>query len=57
MELIEALLERSEPSRDFIDAQMDVVQRRMESVKTGQSRLVPAEEAHAQVLNSLNRRT
>ncbi|MBK8094073.1 MAG: addiction module protein [Verrucomicrobiaceae bacterium] len=56
IELVEAVLERSEPSPEFISQQMEVVARRMENVRTGASRLIPAEEAHQRVLDSLKLR-
>lgn len=55
-ELIEALLERAEPSRDFLDHQLGIVARRMRNVRDGSSRMVPAEDAHDRVLVSLRLR-
>lgn len=49
-ELVEAILEQSQPTDEFIQTQMEIVSRRMEQVRVGQSRLIPAEEAHAAVL-------
>ena len=55
-ELIEALLERSQPPADFLDHQLGVVARRMENVRNGTSTVVPAEEAHQRVVDSLKLR-
>lgn len=55
-ELIEALLERAEPSRDFLDHQLGIVARRMLNVREGSSTVVPAEDAHDRVLASLRLR-
>jgi hypothetical protein len=52
-ELVEAILERSVPSADFVAEQMRTVERRMENVRTGTSKLIPADEAHESVLSSL----
>jgi hypothetical protein len=52
-ELVEAILEQSHPSREFIACQMDLVESRREKVRAGASALVPAAEAHALVLESL----
>ena len=52
-ELIEAILERSRPSEEFLTEQLDVITGRMENVRNGSSRLVAAAEAHQMVLNSL----
>ena len=49
-ELVEALLERSEPSREFLDHQLGIVTRRMQSVRDGTSSLIAAEDAHNHVL-------
>lgn len=51
--LVEAILEQSQPPDEFIEAQMEVIVRRIEQVRAGQSRLIPAEEAHAVVLARL----
>ncbi|MBK8036994.1 MAG: addiction module protein [Verrucomicrobiaceae bacterium] len=56
IDLVEAVLERSPPTDDFLTAQMKVVQTRMEKVKAGQSTLIPADEAHDSVLASLKLR-
>jgi Putative addiction module component len=55
-ELIEALLERAEPSQDFLDHQLGIVARRMQSVRDGSSNVVSAEDAHNRVLASLRLR-
>lgn len=55
-ELVEAILERSEPSEDFLRYQVGIVARRMQSVRDGTSSLIPAEEAHARVLEALKLR-
>jgi hypothetical protein len=52
-ELVEAILERSEPSRDFLDHQLGIVRRRVQSVQDGSSLLIEAEDAHKKVLESL----
>ena len=55
-ELIEALLARAEPSRDFLDHQLGIVARRMQNVRDGSSTVVLAEDAHDRVLASLRLR-
>ncbi|MES2468441.1 MAG: addiction module protein [Verrucomicrobiota bacterium] len=55
-ELVEAILEQTHPSREFIARQMDLVESRREEVKAGTSTLIPAGEAHAIVLESLQAR-
>ncbi len=55
-ELVEAILERSEPTEDFIAGQMEVVSRRMERARQGITQLVPAAEAHEAVLAGLQDR-
>ncbi|MBL9114253.1 MAG: hypothetical protein JNJ83_04550 [Verrucomicrobiaceae bacterium] len=52
-ELVEALLERSEPSQDFLDHQLGIVRRRMQAVQGGTSALIAEEDAHEQVMRSL----
>lgn len=52
-DLVEAILEQSQPTDEFIQTQMGIVGRRMERVRVGQSRLIPAEETHAAVLARL----
>ncbi len=54
-ELVEAILERSAPSEEFIQQQMAVVSSRMEDVRAGRSRLISAEEAHHEVRKSLGK--
>ena len=56
-ELVEAILERSEPTKDFIAGQMEVVSHRMERVRQGITQLVPAAEAHDAVLAGLQDRS
>lgn len=51
-ELVEAILEQSAPSDDFISGQMKVITERMEKVRAGASPLIPADEAHDLVLGS-----
>lgn len=55
-ELVEALLERSEPSLGFLDQQVGTVIRRMQKVRDGSSTVVSAADAHDQVLDSLKLR-
>jgi hypothetical protein len=55
-ELVEAILEHSEPSRDFLDHQIGIVTQRMQRVRDGTSFLVAAEDAHSRVLKSLKAR-
>ena len=55
-ELVEAILEQAHPSPEFIARQMDLVESRREEVKAGTSALIPAGEAHAIVLESLQAR-
>ncbi|SKA77468.1 hypothetical protein SAMN02745166_00382 [Prosthecobacter debontii] len=55
-ELVEAILERSSPSEDFIQAQVHVVAERMKNVREGKSALIVETEAHQQVLASLKLR-
>jgi hypothetical protein len=55
-ELVEAILERSTPTDDFIAGQMEVVSRRMERVRQGITQLVPAAEAHDAVLAGIQTR-
>ena len=52
-DLVEAILEQSQPTDEFILNQLELVNRRMERVRQGQSQLIPAEEAHALVLARL----
>jgi hypothetical protein len=52
-ELIEALLERTEPSREFLDHQLGIVSARMKRVLQGSSTVIDAGEAHDRVLHSL----
>lgn len=54
--LLAAILERPKPTEGFIAAQMEVVSRRMESVRQGIIQLVPATEAHDAVLAGLQNR-
>ena len=52
-ELIEALLERAQPSREFLDHQLGIVSERMKRVQQGSSTVIDAGEAHDRVLHSL----
>lgn len=52
-ELVEALLECSEPSQALLSEQVLEVERRMARVRGGESGLIDEETAHASVLNSL----
>jgi hypothetical protein len=52
-ELVEAILEGSEPSGDFIAGQMETVLARMKNVSDGNSNLISAEEAHRKVREAL----
>ena len=52
-ELVEAILERTEPSQDFLAAQLAIVKRRMQNVGEGRSALIEAELAHNRVLDLL----
>jgi hypothetical protein len=52
-ELVEALLERSEPSQALLSEQILEVERRMARVRGGESGLIDEETAHVSVLNSL----
>ena len=45
-ELIEALLERAEPSKEFLDHQLGIVTERMQRVQQGASALIDAQTAH-----------
>jgi len=55
-ELIEALIAHSEPSQDFLDHQLGILTRRMQSVRDGTSTLISAEDAHTRVLETLKLR-
>ena len=52
-ELIEALLERAEPSKEFLDHQLGIVSARRTRVEQGSSTLIDAGEAHDRVINAL----
>ena len=52
-ELVEATLEKSAPSKEFLEEQMSRVRQRREAVREGRSHLIPAEEAHRRVLEAL----
>ncbi len=52
-ELVEAILERSRPSPEFMSEWMETVKERMADVEGGRSPLIPAEEAHRQVRDAL----
>ena len=53
IELVEALLERSAPSKEFVTQQMQTILERMDAVREGRSELVPEEEAHRRVRQAL----
>lgn len=53
-ELVEAILEQSRPSAEFVDKQLALVRTRREDVLHGKSALIPAVEAHAFVRNSFH---
>lgn len=55
-ELVEAILEQSAPTENFIAEQMTLVGQRMERVRQGSSQLIPAAEAHEAVLAALDAR-
>lgn len=55
-ELVEALLKRAQPSRQFLDHQLGIVTQRMQSARQGSSALIEAEDAHAKVLVTLTLR-
>ena len=55
-ELVEALLERAQPSREFLEHQLGIVAQRMQGVRQGSTTPVDAEDAHARVLDSLRLR-
>ncbi|HRQ88511.1 MAG TPA: addiction module protein [Bacteroidia bacterium] len=52
-ELVEAILEGTLPSPEWIEPQMAVVLERIENVREGRSALIPEEEAHRRVRESL----
>jgi hypothetical protein len=56
IELIEAILEQSAPSEEFISQQVAEVERRMKNVRDGSSHLIPEREAHERVVDSLTER-
>ena len=53
-ELVETLLSHSEPDAEWANAWIDECERRMEDVRSGKSKLIPAEEAHRMVRQSLS---
>lgn len=55
-ELVEAILEQSNPSPDFVTRQMEIVEARRQRLKDGVSILIPAHAAHNIVLDSLQAR-
>ncbi len=55
-DLVEAILERSIPSDEFIAEQMATISLRMERVRQGLSTPVPAADAHTAVLAALRMR-
>lgn len=52
-ELVEALLEQTNPSISFLSEQLADIGKRRENVRLGQSHLTPAADAHQQVRESL----
>ena len=54
-ELVEAILEGTPPSDSYLSDQMELIAERMENVRTGKSILIPAEDAHRIVLDSLRK--
>jgi putative addiction module component (TIGR02574 family) len=52
-ELVDALLESLPLPERYLGEQLAVVSRRMENVKEGRSRLIPAEEPHRSVRKAL----
>lgn len=57
IELAEQILDNTPPPAGTIAKQMTIVRKRMANVRSGRSRLIPAEEAHRQVRAALNRKT
>ncbi len=55
-ELVETILEQSAPSEECMAEQLAIVAGRMENVRNGTALLLPAEEAHHQVLRALRTR-
>ena len=53
-ELVEALLERSEPSDMLLMEQLRLVEERMAKVENGESLLIAQDEGHRLVLKSLS---
>ncbi len=53
-ELVEALLERSEPSDMLLMEQLRLVEERMAKVENGESLLIAEDEGHRLVLKSLS---
>jgi hypothetical protein len=43
-ELAEAILDQSEPDEEYMAELLAVVEQRMENVRTGKSKLIPADE-------------
>ncbi|MFT4175509.1 MAG: addiction module protein [Luteolibacter sp.] len=52
-ELVEALLEKSAPSSEWLADQIEIVTRRMENVQNGQSSLIGEGDAHRLVREAL----
>ncbi|MBX3739823.1 MAG: hypothetical protein KF712_02440 [Akkermansiaceae bacterium] len=52
-ELVEAILERTPPSAEFMRDQTSVVLGRMENVREGRSALIPDAEVHRQIREAL----
>ena len=53
-ELIGTLLSHSEPDQEWTDAWVAECERRMEDVRSGKSKLIPAEEAHRRIRQALS---
>ncbi|MBG7607860.1 MAG: addiction module protein [Verrucomicrobia bacterium] len=53
-ELVESILEQSEPDQEWTDSWVAECERRMEDVRSGKSKLIPAEEAHRRIRQALS---
>lgn len=53
IELVEVILQESNPSTEQLSQQMSVIRERMQRVEQGQSELTPAKEAHSSVRQAL----
>lgn len=54
-ELAEAILEKSEPSEEYIADLVALAEQRMENVRTGKSKLIPAEDVFREIYEDLDR--